>query len=251
MNNDSIMVSCGSVLMRDALPSLVHFFGPDGAGKSTHVDILIDTLREREPRVRKIWLRSPHTFAFLLWRLFVRIGFFRTVTNPFGDSIKLPAVNRKRSLRVFWSLMEFFSVLPLIMRIRFSMSRGYKCIAERFILDTVTTIAYFVDDPGFLRSRISRVLYLFIPRDTVFIFLDSDFGTVFKRRANLRGLDSSQQKTRDYGTLPKSAVEPQSFINFQRMSYKILAKSFNALEIDTSERSIEQTSREILEYLDQ
>ena len=232
------------------IPRLVHFFGPDGSGKTTHVEILINVLRKEEPRVKKIWLRSPHTLAFLLWRLFVKIGFYRTVSNPFGDFIKLPAVNHKKSLRTIWALTEFFSVLPLIIRIKFSMLRGYKCVAERYILDTATTIAYFVGDIGFLRSRISRTLYLFIPSDTAFIFLDSDFRTVYKRRAHFYNVDP-QQKTRTYGALPKSAVEPQSFIDFQRASYKVLAKSFNALVINTPERTIEQTSSEILEYLRQ
>src|SRR4030042_3115690 len=124
------------------IPSLVHFFGPDGSCKTTHVEILINAFRKEEPRVKKIWLRSPHTLAFLLWRLFVKIGFYRTVSNPFGDFIKLPAVNHKKSLRTIWALTEFFSVLPLIIRIKFSMLRGYKCVAERYILDTTTTVAY-------------------------------------------------------------------------------------------------------------
>lgn len=230
------------------IPSLVHFFGPDGSGKTTHVGILIDTLRKEEPRVEKVWLRSPHTVAFLLWKLFVKIGFYRAVSNPFGDSIKLPAVSNKRSLRTIWALTEFFSVLPLIIRIRCRMLRGYKYVAERYILDTVTTIAYFVGDIGFLRSRISRTLYLFIPADAAFIFLDSDFKTVFMRRAHFYH-ENPRQKTRTYGALPRSAVEPREFIDFQRAAYRVLAKSYNALEINTSTMTIEETSDAIWKYL--
>jgi len=185
----------------------------------------------------------------LLWRLFVKIGFYRVVSNPFGDEVRLPAVNRSRSLRKTWALIEFFSVLPLVLRIRVLMSRGYKCIAERYILDTVVTIAYFIGDIDFLRSGISRVLFDFIPADTLFIFLDSDFGEVLKRRAQLRVKERLENSSRDYGSLPKSAVEPEEFINFQRTAYKTLADSFNAVKIDTSKRSIEETSKEILGHL--
>jgi len=232
------------------LPTLVHFFGPDGAGKSTHVEILMELFKKDEPRLKKIWLRSPHTAAFLLWRLFVKIGFCRVVTNPFGDSIKLPAVNRRRSLRTIWALIEFFSVLPHILRIRFFMLRGYKCIAERYVLDTVVTIAYFIGDIGFLGSRISRLLFNFIPDDTLFIFLDSDFETVFNRRAHLRFGESLQKKNRDYGSLPQSAVEPREFIDFQRSAYAILANVFKVTRIDTSERSVHETSNEIQKRLE-
>jgi thymidylate kinase len=217
-------------MKRYNIPRLVHFFGPDGAGKSTHVEILIGIFRKQEPHISKAWLRSPHTLAFLLWRFFVKIGFYRTALTPFGDEIKLPAINRRKSLRIIWAWTEFFSALPRIMRISFFMSRGNKYVAERYILDTVTTIAYFVDDLSFVKGMISRILYHFIPTDTVFIFLDSDYKTVFKRRAR--------------------TVEPQEFINFQRMAYKALAKSFNAFVINTSEHSIEETSNAIIGYLE-
>ena len=228
---------------------MIHFFGPDGAGKSTQVDILIESIKEFDPRVKKWWVRSPHTFAFVLWRLFVKIGFYRVVSNPLGFSFRLPAVDRSRVLQFFWALVEFFSVLPLILRTRFLVFRGYKLVAERYILDSVTTIAYFIDDMNFLRSRISRLLFRLIPRNTVFIFLDSNYDTIFRRRAPYLHVNDCDQKRRSYGSVPRSIVEPREFIDFQRNAYRILARSFDALTIDTSESSVEETSKAILEYL--
>ncbi|MHA1832379.1 MAG: hypothetical protein ACTSV7_00170 [Candidatus Baldrarchaeia archaeon] len=231
------------------LPGMIHFFGPDGAGKSTQVKMLIDRLRIYEPKVRKCWVRSPHTLAFLLWRVFIKIGFYRVICNPFGMEVKLPGVNRSRLLRQFWAIIEFFSVLPLVMRIRFSMWRGYKFIAERFILDTVTTVAFFIGNIDFLKSRTSKLFFLLIPRDTVFIFLDSNYETIFRRRASLLGSNNNNREKRGYGSVPKIAVEPREFIDFQRKAYKVLAKNFNAFEIDTSTSSIDDTLHSILEYL--
>jgi len=231
------------------LPMMVHFFGPDGSGKSTQAEILLKAIKKEEPQVRKCWVRSPHTVAFLLWKLFVKIGFCRTVSNPLGALFKIPAVDRNRGLRLFWALVEFFSVLPLIIRIRLLLLRGHKLIAERYILDTVTTIAYFINDVNFLKSRISRLFFYFIPKNTVFIFLDSDFETIFRRRAGLFNVKNSNPQRRAYGLIPKSAVEPREFIDFQRTAYKALAKHFNALEIDTSASSIQKTSNAILVYL--
>lgn len=236
--------------MHFQVPDMIHFFGPDGSGKSTQVELLIKELKNREPEVRKCWLRSPHTFAFLLWRLLVKMGFYRVIRNPMGIEIKLPAINRSRSLRSFWAIVEFFSVLPLIWRIDFAIRRGHRFVAERYILDTVTTVAFFIDDLEFLGSRIARMLLRFIPRNTVFIFLDSDFETVFKRREHIY-IDGYNQKGRVYGMVPRSAVEPREFIDFQRKAYRILAKSFNALTIDTSRSSVKKTSGIILNYLQQ
>lgn len=230
------------------VPKLIHFFGPDGAGKSTQVEILMRNILKTNPQVRKCWVRSPHTLAFLLWRLFVKIGFYRGIRNVFGSEIRLPAVNRNGTLRLFWTLLEFISILPLLIRIRFLMWKGYKFIAERYLLDSIVTVAFFIDDINFLKSRVAKLFFLFIPRDTVFIFLDSDFETVFRRRAPIFGHNQAA-KGRVYGAVPKSAVEPREFIDFQRKAYKILAKSFNAFVIDTSISPIEETSKALLEHL--
>jgi len=232
-----------------AFPRLVHFFGPDGAGKSTQVDILINVLRRRGMRVQRCWVRAHHTLAFVLWKLFVRIGFIRVVINPFGSLGKLPAVGRNRFLRRFWSAIELVGVLPLILRVYYSLWRGRILVAERYLLDTVTTIAYFVNDIDFLRSWTCRLLLRFIPKDTVFIFLDADYNTIYERRAPLFRKTYSRKVRRDYGAIPQCPVEPRVFIDFQRMAYKALAKSFDPLVINTSNHSVEETSTMILNYL--
>lgn len=236
--------------MKVAVPRLIHFFGPDGSGKSTQVEILIDFLNGRGVRVKKCWVRSPHTIAFFLWKVFVRIGFYRVVLNPFGVPIKLPAVDRNRKFRCLWSVIELFGVLPIILRVYVSLLSGYKLVAERYVLDTITTVAYFVNDICFLNSAISRILLRFIPRNTVFIFLDADYATIYQRRAPLFHAKKCAQKGRNrYGLIPQSSVEPLDFIEFQRAAYKVLAKPFNALVINTSKTSIKETSDLILQYL--
>jgi len=147
--------------------------------------------------------------------------------------------------------MELLGVLPLVFRVHFSIVRGYWLVAERYILDTVTTIAYFIGDIDFLKSPISRVLFLLIPKSTVFVFLDSDYETIYNRRARLFGAENCRAKLkRGYGSLPSASVEPRDFIEFQRTAYKTLARSFDALVINTSNHSIEETSAAILEYLE-
>lgn len=235
----------------NSFPRLVHFFGPDGSGKSTQVNMLVDILRKRGVRVQKCWVRAHHTLAFVLWRLLVRIGFYRVVLNPFGVATKLPAVNRNRLLRGFWSAVEFIGVLPIILRVHYYLWRGRTLVAERYILDTVTTIAYFLDDINFLRSRTSKLLLRFIPKETAFIFLDADYNTIYKRRAPLFVKRIHLKRRRkNYGDIPRSSVEPRVFIEFQRTAYKALAKSFNPLLIDTSRQSVEETSMMILQYLE-
>lgn len=238
--------------MEHSKPSLrfIHFFGPDGAGKTTQVKILTKHMRQHGIQAHTYWVRSPHTLAFLLWKLLVKIGFTREVVNPFGPPGKLPAVDRNELLRRFWSAVELLGVLPLIARADFSLRRGQVLVAERYLLDTITTVAYFLNDINFLKSWVSSLLIHFIPPGTVFIFLDAEYATIFQRRAPLFAKPGLRELRRGYGATPNCPVEPRSFIEFQRKSYRILAKLFDPLIINTSMHSVEETTNLILRYLE-
>ena len=169
-------------------PRFIHFFGPDGAGKSTQVNLLLNMLKSKGIRARICWIRSPRTLAFFASVLLLRIGFYRVSLtslgkieelpldyrsklkkikllgrpvswggdvniNPWRDVIidnkgnmivceKIPAIDRSRVLRSIWSLIELVSVLALILyKGYFQLLRGYVIVAERYVIDTVATIA--------------------------------------------------------------------------------------------------------------
>jgi energy-coupling factor transporter ATP-binding protein EcfA2 len=237
---------------------LIHFFGPDGAGKTTQAQMLTKLLGNRGYRVREFWVRSPHTVAYVLWRLFNRIGFYRIIWNPFGVGIKIPAVNRNSSIKSFWAFVEFLSVLPHIVRANMFMSRGYRLVAERYLLDTITTVAFFIDDIDFIRSPLAMILIRFIPRNSVLIFIDADFHTILERRTPLflermkaaQKIDKGRKKPRIYGYVPDAAVEPREFLDFQRKAYKMLAKSLGAFEIYSPDFSVAETFEMILRFLE-
>lgn len=209
------------------VPKLISFFGPDGAGKSTQVRILRDHLMSRGFHVRKVWIRSPHTLAFLLTQIMYRVGLYRVATNPFGVTAKQPLVNDRLVSRRLWAFIEIVSVMPLILfRVYLPLWFGYTLVAERYIADTIVTVSYFVGDESFLVGRGARLLRLFVPENTVFIFLDSGFDTILERRGR--------------------EAEPREFIEFQRRAYHNMSKVLNAEVINTAGLSIGETSRRIL-----
>jgi hypothetical protein len=148
-----------------------------------------------------------------------------------------------------WSFIEFVSVLPHILRLRLYLARGYWIIAERYLLDTITSIAYVTDNLSFLKSRTSRMICRFIPEETAFVYLDSDYETIWRRRLPTLAMNHAAKQEFGNRYSKQNYVEPASYIEFQRAAYRILAKSFGALIIDTSKRSIEETSKVIQQYV--
>ncbi len=212
------------------VPHLIAFFGADGTGKSTHAESLTSYLKSNRAKVKRAWIRSPHTLAYLVSVFFVKIGFYRTVSNPYGESKKYPAVHINWPIRCFWSLLEFVSVIPVIItRLYLPLLFGYSVIADRFMADTIITIAYYINSLRFLRSFTAKILLLLIPRNSVLIHLDSDYPTLLRRRG--------------------SEVEAPDFIKFQRKGYKLIGNHLDATLIDTSKFSIEQTFSQIVSHL--
>lgn len=229
-------------------------------------------LRSNGLRVKKVWIRSPHTLAYLLSLFLLKRGFYRVSStilegtqasaqslesekeskyiepwdirvNPWREMRpeskntcriveKIPAVDSNSQLRSFWPFLELISVLPLILwRVVIPLFLGYTIVAERYIVDTIVTIGYFINDPRFLTSWTARFLLRFIPRNAVFIHLDSDYDTLLRRRGH--------------------NVEVRGYISFQRASYKHFDRILNPLIIDTSMSTPNETFTAIVNKLEE
>ena len=209
----------------------IAFFGPDGSGKTTQARLLVNYLQSHGTKTKKVWIRSPHTLAYLFSRFFIKIGFCRTVSSPLGKQTKLPAVHSSHQLRCFWSILELVSVMPVILfRVYMPLFLGYTLVAERYVVDTLVTIAYYTGDIGFLKSRAAKFLLRFIPKNTVFVGLTSDYSTIMKRRGHV--------------------AEHPDFIAFQKAGYEMLGNSLDARSIDTSKNSVMETSSQIIHLLE-
>lgn len=208
----------------------VAFFGPDGSGKTTQARLLVNYLQSHGIKTRLVWIRSPHTLAYLFSRFFIKVGFYRTISSPLGKQTKLPAVQSSSRLRCFWSILELLSVMPVILfRVYIPLFLGYTLVAERYIVDTLVTIAYYTGDITLLRSRVAEFLFHFIPKNTIFIGLTSDYSAIIRRRGRV--------------------AEHPDFIAFQKAGYDILGNSLDAEVIDTSNYSVKDTLLRIINLL--
>ena len=222
-------------------PRVIAFFGPDGAGKTTQATLLVDFLESEGYRVKKAWVRSTHTVAFLLWMIFYKLnlcedrsGFLSQMRTGFAVSYlnesdygavspitMSPPVLKGRFSKLVWSLVEILGILPVVvLQVYAPLLTGRIIVAERFLADSVASIAYFLGDVDFDRTWQASLLIKLIPRDTTFIFVDADYDTIKKRRSNVAG--------------------PRDYTEFHRRLYFKLASRLHAVRIDMSANSIEK-----------
>ena len=212
------------------LTRMICLFGPDGVGKSTHTRLIHELLSLRETRVKTVWIRGPHTLSYLLSIHLMKAGRVKETVNPYGRVKKTLRIGGGPIVKTIWASFELISVLPLVLfKVLIPYWMGYTIIADRYVLDTMVTIAYHIEDPTFIEGRLARTLFWLIPRGSVLIHLDAEYETLAQRRERL--------------------VEPAEFIEFQKKCYGWLSEQTSAHYIDTSEKPIEEVSARIIEII--
>ncbi len=202
---------------------VVILFGADGVGKTTQVKLLTAEYRRRGFKNVVCWLRGRHSLAYLLSKLLLYLGWPHIVYErdlTFMDS-------RKLSSKRLWSLIEFISLIPIILtRFFYPRFKGYVVIAERYVPDTVVFNSFFI---GKEFQPYSEILLRMIPPDSMLIHLDSYKEELIARREQ------------DW---------PKAFIEYQLKQYRLLARQLGAVSINTSVKSMMETHRKILAKCD-
>ena len=211
-------------------PRFIGLIGPDGVGKSTHAEIIVRQISSEGLKVRKVWVRGPHTLSFFLSFILVEAGLFKEIINPFGLGRKVPQLGFHPLIKQVWAFIEFLSVLPIIIfKVVLPLRAGYIVVADRYVMDTIITIAYHINDITFTNSKLARSLICLLPRNSLLFHLDADYSSLTTRRGRL--------------------VEPLEFIEFQKEGYESLGNIVSSHYIDTSNQSKEETSASILKRI--
>lgn len=208
----------------------VIFFGPDGAGKSTQVALLFHEMIKKGYKTKRISIRANHTLAFMLKKMLIRLGYSRVTSNNRGSAWLAFDTFRSKSLNRLMEIVEFLSVLPLLItKFEVPKSFGYYIVADRLVIDTIVSISYNCNRIQFMKGFLARFLLRLIPSDAKLVYLDSSYEEISKRRGKI--------------------TEPIGFISLQRKVYSCFATSRNALIINTEGETIGTTRSRIRNYL--
>ncbi len=204
------------------IPRSIIFFGPDGSGKTTQADMLVNELRRNEIKTKKLWLRSLHTLAFLISKFAMHVLGLKTVYE-FREKY-----SHRRSFRTIWYAIEFVSILPLVVfRLRIPLMRGYRIVAERYVIDWIVSLSYVSRNESLIDSKLAKMALSLLPKDSLLIYVDASYDAILSRGRNEDSLE---------------------FIEFQRRFYARMARTLNAVVIDTSDKSLQEVHKLILRH---
>ena len=202
----------------------------DGTGKTTLANWLVECLRSKGYNSIYVWIKAQHTLAFLISRVLTAFGWNRTFRNPKGIAVSDFRVHEGTFARKVWPVIEFLSVLPLIIfKVELPILFGYKIVFDRYLIDTIVSISLSTQNMSFADSFIGRLLLKMIPKEFVVIILDADLSTVLKRR-------------------PDIEYSFDEVTNAMKL-YRVLGRKMKAFSLNTTILTIEQTKKKVLDLL--
>ncbi len=91
----------------------------------------------------------------------------------------------------------------------------------------MVTLAFATTNELLINKKILKTIFNFIPKASLLIYIDADYDVFLSRGHVDEGID---------------------FIQFQRKFYSELARKFDAIVIDTSNRTKAEVNQSILQY---
>lgn len=115
---------------------LIAFSGIDGAGKSTQIDLLLQSLREKGRKPVYLWTRGGYTGSFNALKTLLRRITGRKLP-PSGRNDKRDKAFKKKWVRNLWLILAILDLMLVYgIYVRVSRAFGRVVIADRYLLDT-------------------------------------------------------------------------------------------------------------------
>ncbi len=203
---------------------MVYLFGSDGTGKTTHADLLALYLERKGYRTRRATVKQHHTLSYVLLKLLTYKKPDKESINYFGFDNQLG-----RKIRAPWKILELISVIPAVFyRVLLPLFLGYLVVCDRYLIDTLVTLSYFLKDPKILSSPASKLLLKLIPKRSLLFCFEADTNTILQRK--------------------KDEPLTVQLIDYYKNAYRHLSQwsGLRAILIDTSNNSVEEVQAKIL-----
>ncbi len=207
----------------------VLLFGCDGCGKTTHTYLLIQYLQRQGKVPVRFWVRLHHMHAYVLAQV-IRLFLGLSHDVVFFSRLPRPYLEKLRHLILFFEATGVL-IRQMLNNLKLRLKRvviGEKVVAvyERSVIDSLVSLAYYVDDPALLNSFWGRLLRRTIPKG-VYIYIKCRPATAVARR------------------LGKEYVDFRYYVT-QYLLFNRIAESLNACVINTDEGTVAENFAKVL-----
>lgn len=220
-------------------PKVIVFVGTVGAGKSTQMKLLDFALKSNGLKVKSTFIKTGHILAFILEDFLARILVARRSVYPIRVLIEdKPLIFKK--LFKFWLILDMISVsIRFLSSVYLPLKMGQTILVEEYIPASIADYVYLsrainfpIKNALFIINYMLRLLRLCKP--TLTIFLDACDSCLISRWRRRKSLS----EVPDYLKMQRTLL-----LNFSRNL------SDNFLYIDTTNKTIEEVHKLIVDYL--
>lgn len=157
---------------------MIYFFGSDGTGKTTHADLVSMQLRMNGFKTTRVSIKQHHTLAFAMLKFLNR-------QNPQNQAINYYGFEGDfgRKIKTPWKILEITSLVPaLVNRVFVPLSLGYVVICDRYLLDTLVTLSYFLKEPEMISGNLAKFLIQLIPKNSLLVYFETETNIIIERK---------------------------------------------------------------------
>ncbi len=167
---------------------LICIIGPDGTGKSTQVNLLIYSLREKGINYEYRWLRFHHLFSLPILVLARLMGLSEVKTLENGDKIGYHYFYKSKIISQLYSLLLFLdTVIFTIVKVYIPLKVLNKnIVCDRFIYDTLIDLMVSTRNFDLYRSTTGKRFLSVLPKNSGSLMLIADENTLRDRREDIK-----------------------------------------------------------------
>lgn len=167
---------------------LICIIGPDGTGKTTQANLLVEYLRKQGIDCEYKWLRFHHFFSLPVLAFARLTGLSRVETLENGKKIGYHDFHKSKLISTLYPYVLFIDTLVFMtLKVTIPMKCfGKTIVCDRFVYDTLVDLAISTNDLDLLTSDLSKRYAAIIPKYCLVVALSGDEKALRKRREDIK-----------------------------------------------------------------
>jgi thymidylate kinase len=192
-----------------APPRFIYITGCDGTGKTTQASLLVEQLRARGIKTRRVWLRFPFFFSLPLLA-YARLRGYSWYEETGGVRHGYWDFRPSRLLRLVfpWFLLAD-AALAVLWRIYLPLAAGWTIVCERFVLDILADLGVALGDHRLCTRLPGRLFLRLLPLGAKVVLLDLSPALIQARREDLKSDRALSDKQRAFRAIGAACNLPQ------------------------------------------